>query len=150
RTRARPATRPPRRPFPPQAPNAPNRMIPADLRLPAAARHRQQSPVARPAPPESLASPCGSCRMKIEADRRTADPERAREDLDDKILGGCSGQRRVEPHHDSTIEPGRLQQAQLVVLITEFKQRVLGPQEKPRMRRKGQCGRLPAKRARTR
>jgi len=36
------------------------------------------------------------------------------------------------------------------VLITEFKQRVLGPQEKPRMRRKGQCGRLPAKRARTR
>ena len=63
--------------------------------------------------------------MKIEADRRAADAERARKNCDDEIFGGGRRQRRVEIHDDGAVEPGRRQQAQLVRSSTELEQRIL-------------------------
>ena len=52
----------------------------------------------------------------------------------------------VEGHDDGAVEPARRQQAQPVALAGELEQRVLRPQELPRMRREGQRRRLAAKR----
>ncbi len=52
----------------------------------------------------------------------------------------------VEGHDDGAVEPARRQQAQLVALAGELEQRVLRPQEQPRMRREGQGRGLAAER----
>ena len=86
--------------------------------------------------------------MEIEADRRAADAEAADQDALDEILRRGGGERGVEGHDDGAVEPGRRQQPQLVALARELEQRVLRPQEQPRMRREGQRRGLAAERLR--
>ena len=52
----------------------------------------------------------------------------------------------VEGHDDGAVEPARRQQAQPVALAGELEQRVLRPQEKPRMRRESERRGLAAER----
>ena len=63
-----------------------------------------------------------------------------------KSAAAGGGELRVEGHDDGAVEPGRRQQAQLVALAGELEQRVLRPQEKPRMRRESQRRGLAAER----
>ena len=84
--------------------------------------------------------------MKIEPDRRAADTERAGKNFRDEILRRRCRKRRVERHHNGSVETGGGKQAQLVAFTGELKQGLLRPQEQPRVRREGQCRRLAAER----
>src|SRR5665213_1444731 len=76
--------------------------------------------------------------MEIETDGRAADAEAPDQNVLDKISGGGGGKLGVEIHHDGAIEPARRQQPQPVAVARQLEQRVLRPQEQPRMRREGQ------------
>ena len=86
--------------------------------------------------------------MEIEADRRAADAQPPDQNARDEILRRRSGERRVERHDDGAVEPGGGEQAQLVALARQLEQRVLRPQEQPRMRREGQSRGLAPERLR--
>ena len=84
--------------------------------------------------------------MEIEADHGAGDGEPLDQDALDEILGAERRQRGVEGQHDRAVEPGRRQQPQLVALVGEPEQRLVGPEEAARMRLEGQRRRRPAQR----
>ena len=64
-----------------------------------------------------------------------------------KSAAEVAARLRIEGHDHGAVQPGRRQQAQLVALARELEQRVLRPQEQPRVRREGQRRRLALERA---
>src|SRR6185437_10415407 len=84
--------------------------------------------------------------MEIEADGGATNAKASDQNALDEIGGRGGGKLGVEIHHDDAVEPARRQQPQPVALARKLEQRVLGPQEKPWMRREGQSRGLAPKR----
>src|SRR5262249_59788402 len=72
--------------------------------------------------------------MKVEADGDAGDAKACEENAANKVLRGQAGERRIKAQHDRAGKSSRGQEPQLRALVGEAEQRLLGPEETPRMR----------------